>query len=402
MPGEGGPSSRRLALKALGDVGTFARPVAERIRAWGVVGTVPRAAAAALVVFAVAYVIVIANPPDEFGGGDWRTTNTGSALDDPSSFLTTVLDGLTFAGLLFIVASGFSLIFGLMRVVNMAHGAFYLLGGYVAYEVQQRMTGSGFGLQPNEINTLEWVVPWLIAMVCIGVFGLAVQQLLLRWNQGQDLRQALITIAVSVIVADQVIAHFPRTVPAGTQQFGGNAVSIAWPGWTNRLVDLHVGGVSYSLSRFTMLFLGVAVGVVLWLWLHRTKTGMVIRAGVDDRQMTSAIGINIQKTFAIAFLVGSALAAFGATVGGSQASIGQGRDGEWLLFSLVVVIIGGMGSLAGAAVGAALYGLVFAFAVAYLPTIGNDCCTQYSVVLTFALMALVLAFRPQGLFGRAA
>jgi branched-chain amino acid transport system permease protein len=389
-------------LKATSEVGTFAGPVAERIRAWGVVGTVPRAAAAALVVFAILYVIIIADPPDEFGGGNWRTTNTGSALDDPSTFLTTVLDGLTFAGLLFIVASGFSLIFGLMRVVNMAHGAFYLLGGYIAYEIQQRMTGSGFGLNPTEVNTLEWVVPWLVAMVCIGVFGLAVQQLLLRWNQGQDLRQALITIAVSVIVADQVIAHFPRTVPAGTQQFGGNAVSISWPGWTNRLVDLHVGGVSYSLSRLVMLALGVAVGIVLFLWLHKTKTGMVIRAGVDDRQMTAAIGINIQTTFALAFLVGSALAAFGATVGGSQASIAQGRDGEWLLFSLVVVIIGGMGSLAGAAVGSVLYGLVFAFAVAYLPTTGNECCTQYSVVLTFALMALVLAFRPQGLFGRAA
>ena len=376
--------------------------MAERIRAWGVVGTVPRALAAGLVVFAILYVLVIADPPDEFGGGNWRTTNTGSALDDPSTFLTTVLDGLTFAGLLFIVASGFSLIFGLMRVVNMAHGAFYLLGGYIAYEIQQRMTGSGFGLNPTEVNTLEWVVPWLVAMVCIGVFGLAVQQLLLRWNQGQDLRQALITIAVSVIVADQVIAHFPRTVPAGTQQFGGNAVSISWPGWTNRLVDLHVGGVSYSLSRLVMLALGVFVGLALFLWLHKTKTGMVIRAGVDDRQMTAAIGINIQTTFALAFLVGSALAAFGATVGGSQASIGQGRDGEWLLFSLVVVIIGGMGSLAGAAVGSVLYGLVFAFAVAYLPTTGNECCTQYSVVLTFALMALVLAFRPQGLFGRAA
>jgi branched-chain amino acid transport system permease protein len=374
--------------------------VRERVSAWGVVGTVPRVAAVALVVFSALYVLVIASPPGEFGGGDWRTTNFGSAIDDPAAFINTVLDGLTFAGLLFIVASGFSLIFGLMRVVNMAHGAFYLLGGYIAYEVQQRMTGSGFGLQPGEVNTVEWVVPWLIAMVCIGVFGLAVQQLLLRWNQGQDLRQALITIAVSVIVADQVIAHFPRTVPAGTQRFGGNAVSLSWPGWTNQLVDLHVAGVSYSLARLSMLGLGVAVGIVLWLWLHRTKTGLVIRAGVDDRQMTSALGINIQTTFALAFLVGSALAAFGATVGGSQASIGQGRDGEWLLFSLIVVIIGGMGSLAGAAVGSVLYGLVFAFAVAYLPITGDNCCTQYSVVLTFVLMALVLAFRPQGLFGR--
>jgi branched-chain amino acid transport system permease protein len=389
-------------LKAASDVGTFAVLVAERIRAWGVVGTVARAAAAAVVAFAFLYVLVIANPPDEFGGGDWRTTNSGSAIDDPTSFLATVLDGLTFAGLLFIVASGFSLIFGLMRVVNMAHGAFYLLGGYIAYEVQQRMTGSGFGLLGQDVNTLEWVVPWLVAMLCIGVFGLAVQQLLLRWNQGQDLRQALITIAVSVIVADQVIAHFPRTVPLGTQKYGGNAVTISWPGWTNRLVDLHIGGLHYSLARIVVLALGVAVGLVLWLWLQRTRTGMVIRAGVDDRQMTSALGINIQTTFAIAFLVGSALAAFGAVVGGSQSSIAQGQDGQWLLYSLVVVIIGGMGSLAGAAVGSVLYGLVFSFAVAYLPVTGNECCTQYSVVLTFALMALVLAFRPQGLFGSVA
>jgi len=389
-------------LKLEDRIGRFAQPVRERVSAWGVGGTVPRIAAVLLVVFSILYVLVIAKPPGEFGGGDWRTTNFGSATDDPSAFIATILDGLTFAGLLFIVASGFSLIFGLMRVVNMAHGAFYLLGGYIAYEVQQRMTGSGFGLQSGEVNTLEWVVPWLIAMVCIGVFGLAVQQLLLRWNQGQDLRQALITIAVSVIVADQVIAHFPRTVPAGTQRFGGNAVSISWPGWTNQLVDLHVAGVSYSLARLSMLGLGIAVGIVLWLWLHRTKTGLVIRAGVDDRQMTSALGINIQTTFALAFLVGSALAAFGATVGGSQASIAQGRDGEWLLFSLIVVIIGGMGSLAGAAIGSVLYGLVFAFAVAYLPITGDNCCTQYSVVLTFVLMALVLAFRPQGLFGRAA
>ena len=122
--------------------------MAERIRAWGVVGTVPRGAAVAVVVFAILYVLVIANPPGEFGGatGGRRTRDPRSTTRARSS--TTVLDGLTFAGLLFIVASGFSLIFGLMRVVNMAHGAFYLLGGYIAYEVQQRMTGSGFVLRP--------------------------------------------------------------------------------------------------------------------------------------------------------------------------------------------------------------------------------------------------------------
>ncbi len=376
--------------------------MAERFRAWGVVGTVPRVIAAGLVVFSILYVLVIANPPGELGGGDWKTTNTGSAFDDPGAFLATVLDGLTFAGLLFIVASGFSLIFGLMRVVNMAHGAFYLLAGYIAYEIQQAMTGSGYSLQPSEVNTLEWVVPWLVAMACIAVFGLAVQQVLLRWNQGQDLRQALITIAVSVIVADQVIAHFPRHVPVGAVRFGGSAVNLSWPGWAYRRVDLHVAGIDYSLSRLTMLGLGILVGLALWLWLYRTKTGMIIRAGVDDRQMTTAIGINIQVTFAMAFFIGSALVAFGAVVSGSQSSIAQGQDGQWLLFSLVVVIIGGIGSLAGAAAGAILYGLVFSFSVAYLPVPGDNCCTQYSVVLTFVLLALVLAFRPQGIFGRAA
>jgi branched-chain amino acid transport system permease protein len=378
--------------------------VAERIRAWGVVGTVPRALVAGAIAFALLYVLFITTTPDEFGNGNWRTTNFGSAVSDPGSFFRVLLDALTFAGLLFIVASGFSLIFGLMRVVNMAHGSFYLLGGYIAYEIQQWMNpeAQGFPLQSAQVSTWEWVLPLIVTVVCIAAFGLGVQQLLLRWNQGQDLRQALITIAVSVIVADQVIAHFPRHVPPGAVQFGGNAVSIGWPGWTSRFVDLRLFGVEYSLQRLLMLALGIIVGIGLYIWLYRTKTGMVIRAGVDDRQMTAALGINIQVVFGIAFVVGASLAAFGATVGTSQGNVAQLQDGQWLLYSLVVVIVGGMGSLFGAAVGSLLYAIVFMFSAAYLPTIGNDCCTQYSIAFTFVLMALVLAFRPQGLFGRAA
>jgi branched-chain amino acid transport system permease protein len=377
--------------------------VAERIRAWGVVGTVPRLLVAGLVVFAVLYVLVMATETGELGEGSWRTTNFGSAIHDPAAFLRVLLDALTFAALLFIVASGFSLIFGLMRVVNMAHGSFYLLGGYIAYEVQQSMNpeAGGLALQAFQVSTWEWVFPLLVTVLCIAAFGLGVQQLLLRWNQGQDLRQALITIAVSVIVADQVIAHFPRHVPPGAVQFGGNAVSMAWPGWTSRFVDVQLFGVEYSLQRLVMLALGILVGIGLYVWLYRTRTGMVIRAGVDDRQMTSALGINIQVVFAIAFVVGASLAAIGAVVGTSQSNVAQLQDGQWLLYSLVVVIVGGMGSLFGAAVGSLLYALVFMFSAAYLPTTGNECCTQYSIVFTFVLMALVLAFRPQGLFGRA-
>jgi branched-chain amino acid transport system permease protein len=358
---------------------------------------IPMVLVVAAVLFAVLYVLVIAEQPPETGGGDWRTTTFGAAVDNPGAFLRILLDSLTFAGLLFIVASGFALIFGLMRVVNMAHGSFYLLGGYIAYEIQQTMTGEGFAIPSADVNNWEWIAPLLVAAGCIAVVGLLVQQLLLRWNQGQDLRQALITIAISVIVADQIIAHFPRQAQLAG---GGNAVSLTWPGWLDRLVDLHIWDVQYSLARIAVLTLGVAVGIALWLWLYRTRTGMVIRAGVDDKQMASALGINIQRTFAIAFVVGSALAAFGAVVGASQGNIASGQDGQWLLNALVVVIVGGMGSIFGAAAGSLLYALVFSFSATYLPTTGTNCCTQYSIVFTFVLIAIVLAFRPQGLFGR--
>ena len=355
--------------------------------------------AAAVVVFAFAYVLFISTLPASFGADNWRTTTFGSAVHDPSSFLKITLDSLTFAAALFIVSSGFALIFGLMRTVNMAHGSFYLLAGYIAYEVQQGMTGQGFSLQSSEVNTWDWLVPLAVAAPCIAVIGLVTQQAFLRWNQGQELRQALITIAVSVIVADQIIGHFPRNTSEG-QKFGGNAVDLTWPGWTDRFVNLHIGGVQYSLARLVMLGIGLAVGIGLWLWLYRTRTGMVIRAGVDDQKMTSALGINIQKTFAIAFVVGSALAALGAVVWASQSNISSGQDGVWLLNSLVVVIVGGMGSIFGAAAGAILFAFVSNFGAVYLPTTGSDCCTQYSSVLTFVLIALVLAFRPRGLFGK--
>jgi branched-chain amino acid transport system permease protein len=360
----------------------------------------PTALVAAAVVFAVLYVLVIAKIPGASGQGNWRTTTFGAAIHDPGSFLRVVLDSVTFAAALFIVSSGFALVFGLMRVVNMAHGAFYLLGGYIAYEIQQSLTGQGFSIASTEVNTWEWLVPLAVAAPCIALVGLATQQAFLRWNQGQELRQALITIAISVIIADQIIAHFPRNVSAGAQRFGGNAVDLTWPGWTDRLVDLHVWNVQYSLARLLVLALGLAVGLALWLWLYRTKTGMVIRAGVDDQRMASALGINIQRTFAIAFAVGSALAAMGAVVWASQSNIASGQDAQWLLNSLVVVIVGGMGSIFGAAAGALLYAFVLDFSGSYLPTATADCCTQYSPIFTFVLIALVLAFRPQGLFGK--
>jgi branched-chain amino acid transport system permease protein len=224
-------------------------------------------------------------------------------------------------------------------------------------------------------------------MVVSGGVGLVMHQLFLRWNQGQDLRQALITIAISIILADQMLAHY-----------GGVAQDISWPGTFDKFVDLHVYDIQYTLTRLVILGFGLVIGALLWFWLQKTRSGMVIRAGVDDRDMVSAMGINIQLTFAIAFVIGSALAGFGGVIGGSFASLAPGVDANWLLNSLVVVIIGGMGSLGGAAIGSLLLGLTTNFAAAYLPA--NY--TYYSIIFTFVLLAIVLAIRPLGLFGRPA
>ena len=320
--------------------------------------------------------------------GKWATS-FGSAVHDPKDFVITVLNGVTAAGLYFVVSSGFTLIFGLMRVVNMAHGAFFLLGGYIALKIQRNMVGGGgsFGLQSSQVNLTHWIVPAVAGTAIVAVSGLVMQQFFLRWTQGQDLRQALITIAISIILADQMLAHF-----------GGVAEDIAWPRNFDTFTNLRVSGVLYTTTRLVILGIAVGIGLLLWLWLKRTRTGMVIRAGVDDRAMVSALGINIQLTFAIAFIVGSALAGLGGVIGGSFASLAPGVDANWLLYSLVVVIIGGMGSLGGAAIGALMLGLTSNFSAAYLPA--NY--TYYSIIFTFVLVAVVLAVRPLGLFGRPA
>jgi len=288
---------------------------------------------------------------------------------DATQFLTIALNGLTLGALYFLVASGFTLIFGLMRVTNMAHGAFYLLGGYIGFEVSER---SG-----------NWYLGVLAGTVSIAALGLGVQQALLRRIQGQDLREALITIGLAIVIADQCLAYW-----------GGSPRDIIVPTGLSGAQELGVADVIYPTYRLFVLGLAVALGIGLWVLLRHTKLGITIRAGVDDRRMVAALGVNVQVVFAIVFALGAALVGFSGVAGGSYLSLAPGEDGRYLLFSLIVVIVGGMGSVAGAALGAALVGLVDQFAAVYVPT--------YSVLLTFGLMVLVLAVRPEGLLGRPA
>jgi branched-chain amino acid transport system permease protein len=322
------------------------------------------------------------------------------ATGNVSQFVTVTLNGLSLSALYFVVASGFTLIFGLMRVVNMAHGSLYLLGGYLALNFQQKLfqkddgglhlsLSAGGGGGGGDYNLIGWIVPLLMSVLIIGILGIVLQQVFLRWNQGQDLRQALITIAISVVAADQMLAAF-----------GGISKDVKAPHEFPESVSF--GSVHVGFFRLVIV-LGSAllIGLFLYLLIRRTRYGKIVRAGVDDRDMVAALGINIQLVFAGAFFLGAMLAGYGGVLGGTMLSLQPGEDTSFLLNSLIVVIIGGMGSLGGAAIGALALGMVDAYADVYL-VFGSHDLTNYSILLTFALLVVVLAVRPLGLFGRPA
>ncbi len=284
-------------------------------------------------------------------------------------FLLTVLNGLTLASLYFIVASGFTLVFGLMRNVNLAHGSLYLLGGYVGFIVAEK--------------TGWWVLALVAGFLTAAVVGLLIQTVILRHMQGQDLRQTMVTIGLSILIADLLLWGFTAEVH-----------QMEAPVWLKGPIRGIPIINAYSAYRMSLLVLGVAIGVALWLFLNRTRVGMMIRAGVDDRAMLAASGVNVNLVFAVTFAIGAGLAGLGGVIGAVELSMVPGEDTRFLLASLIVVIVGGMGSVAGAAIGAAMLGLAETFGLAYAPT--------YSVVFTFVILVAVLAFRPRGLMGRPA
>ena len=290
-------------------------------------------------------------------------------VDNERLYFVTLLNGLTLGSLYFIVASGFTLVFGLMRNINLAHGSLYLLGGYIGFFVAER-SGS-------------WLLAVAAGFIAAAIVGLAMQLLIFRRMPGEDLRQTMVTIGLSIVIADLLIWYYGAQVHQMEPP-----VLLADP--LRGLPILR----TYSSYRLFLLPLGIGIGLVLWLFLNRTRVGMMIRAGVDDRGMLSAAGVNVNLVFAITFAIGAGLAGFGGVIGAVELSMVPGEDTRLLLASLIVVIVGGMGSVVGAAIGAAILGLAETFGLAYAPT--------YSVVFTFLILVLVLAFRPRGILGRPA
>lgn len=280
-------------------------------------------------------------------------------------WLAQTLNGLSFAALLFLIASGLSLIFGLMRIVNIAHGSYYLFGGYVALSVVK--------------VTHNLLVALFASIVVVAVIGAVMQRLFLARLYRQEQAQVLLTMGFAFILADVAL-----------WTWGGDPQRLPSPSLLAS--SLAIGPVLFPAYRLAVIIIGGVVASGLWLFQEKTRLGAVVRAAVDDAEIAQGLGINVGRVMTTVFVVGAALAAVGGVVGAPFLGVYPGADFEVLPLAFAVVIIGGLGSLQGTVVGSLLVGLTDNFGKALFP--------EFSYFTLFVPMALVLAIRPTGLFGR--
>lgn len=283
-------------------------------------------------------------------------------------FVAQLLAGLTRAGLLFIVSAGLSLVFGAMRVINLAHGSLYMLGAFTSFSVA-RVFGGDIGLVPALV---------VAALVTAAVGAVIETGVLRRLYQHEHLLQLLATYALVLVIADVV-----RFV------WGSQNRSVARPAGLRGAVD--VLGSAFPLYNLFIIVFALAIGGGLWLLVNRTGLGRDIRAAIVDPEMLGGVGVNVARLFTMVFVIGSALAGIAGAVVAPASAIGLGMDIDILIEAFAVTIIGGLGSIPGALVGAAIVGLTHAFGILFVP--------RLTLALIFLAMAAVLAIRPSGLFG---
>lgn len=292
-------------------------------------------------------------------------------MPDPSFLFAQSLSGLTAAMFLFLIASGLSLIFGVLRVLNFAHGSFYMLGAYLTYQAVQ-WAGTGPG-------SFWWAV--LGAALGVAALGGLVERLLLRHLYGkEELYQLLFTYALVLILSDAA------KVTWGTEQ-----LSVSRPPGLTGAFQLF--GMRVPYYNLFILLLGPLIALVFWLILHRSRVGRVIRAAALDREMLGALGINVNRLYTGVFVIGSFLAGLGGALVTPVKAIVPGMDVEIIVEAFIVVVIGGLGSFWGTLLGALIYGQVLSFGILIFPR-------GFSIFSVFALMAVVLILRPWGLLGR--
>jgi branched-chain amino acid transport system permease protein len=294
------------------------------------------------------------------------------------------LNSLALGGLLFLLAAGFSLIFGLMRIANLAHGALYMLGAYLGASVLSgtlplRVPGLALAVPIPEILRNLWIAA-LAAGLLVALLGGLFERLILRRLPGNELGQVLVTLGVAYMIADACLMNW-----------GGDNIPLPAPAALEEPIE--IAGFMFPSYRLAVVAIALVTALLLHLLMERTRLGAMIRAGVDDMNMARAVGIPVSRLFTTVFCLGAFLAGAGGVIGGPIMSAYPGLDAEMLPLALIVVILGGVGSLTGALVGSFVIGFVYTFGIALFP--------QLAYVILFLPMIIVIAFRPRGLFGRA-
>ena len=282
------------------------------------------------------------------------------------NILLQFLNGLVGGMLLFIMAAGLSLIFGQMNVINLTHGAFYLIGSYIGYTMVNQFGSFWLAL--------------LAAPILVGILGILIERLLLRRFYGEDshLKQVLLTFGIALVLGDFM-----------EWTWGATPLAIDPPALLGG--TLPIFGIQFPIYRLALILFGILLAIILWIFLERTRIGAIIRAGVSDATMVSGLGINIERVFTGVFVFGTMLAALAGVIGAPIFSLYLGLDFDILILTLVVVVLGGLGTLKGAFWGALLIGMADTFGKALIP--------QFSLFIIFAVMAMILLIRPAGLFG---
>jgi branched-chain amino acid transport system permease protein len=280
-------------------------------------------------------------------------------------WIIQTLNSVAFGGLLLLLASGFSLIFGLMRIPNLAHGAFFMLGAYFGYTLLQ-------------VGFLFWLAA-IGGGIGVGLLGIVMERFILRQLAGNEQGQVLVTLGISFIIADVCLLVWT-----------GDPMPLSAP--QSLRPPLRFFDFAFPTYRLVVLVIALFAAVVLYLLMERTRLGAMIRAGVDDMEMARGVGIPVSRLFTIVFLLGATLAGIGGALGGPMLNAYPGLDNDMLPLALIVVILGGAGSLLGAFVGSFIVGFIYNFGIALVPDLA------YFVL--FLPMVLVLVFLPQGLFGR--
>jgi branched-subunit amino acid ABC-type transport system permease component len=289
----------------------------------------------------------------------------------PGQLLLFAVGGLTNAAYLFIVTAGLSLVFGALRIINMAHGSFYMIAAFVTVVVANQL-GAGLGFWTG----------LLVALLLTGIIGLLVEVLVLRRIYREEhLVQLLGTYAVSLVVAGAV-----RLV------FGAGYRTVRPPALLNASVGF--GGFRYSLYAMSMILAAVLIALGVYLMLYRTALGRNIRAAVSDPELLNVSGVNVSRLYTTVFVIGAGLAALGGALVAPSQAVGPTLDTDVLVLAFAISVIGGLGSIVGSAVGALIVGEVISFGL------NNQYTNPFAIAFVFIVMAAVLTVRPWGLFGR--